>query len=133
MLKSLGRENRLWKLTESSAGAIAAQLTEDDRPLVVLPMRDVWVAGSRLKGKRPTVCLSEQKLIVTYHPGLFSSMKCQDWKCSDMVSISDYLDRTFNVSFSDGLILKMRGLIGEKSVEAMTESFYKTTKSLIKT
>lgn len=130
-LRSLGRENSVWKLTSSSAKLLAEELGEADRPSVVLPMREVWVGGTRLPGMRPTVCLSEKKLLMVSHPGIFSSGKCQSWNRAGMVSISTYHDRVFEISMSDGQIVKMRGMIGEKRVEAMTERLYGAIKSAI--
>lgn len=129
-LKRLGRDNRGWRLTASSAKAFAAQMVGDDRSLVVLPMRDVWVDGERLPGMKPTVCLSEKLLMITSHPGLFSRKQSRAWVCAVIISLSPYQDRQFEVTLRDQGTVRMRGMIGERRVDEMTERLYETLKSL---
>jgi hypothetical protein len=128
-LKSLGQENPVWKLSISAAKRMATELQEGDHPLVVLPIRDVVESGTRIPGKRPTFCLSEKKLIMAYQPGIFSSSMCRSWLRADIVELSDYNDRSFTFRTSDGHSVTLRGMIGGRHVEGMTQRFYETLKT----
>jgi hypothetical protein len=120
-VKALGKENSVWSVRTSSAKVIVSQLEQDDHPLIVLPMRDVWISGVRFRGVKPTVCLSSQRLVVLSRPGFSGRVIWERIDRALMVEVSPYSHRAFEVSLSDGRVLKMRGMIGQERVEAMTE------------
>lgn len=130
-LMDLGKENSLWKLSTTSAKLLILESAGDDHPLVVLPMRDVCVAGSKLPGMKPTICLTNRKLIMVSHPGLFSSARCDSWLLAEIRSISLFHDRSFELSLLNGQTVKLRGMIGKGRVDAMTERLYETLKSIL--
>lgn len=123
-LKTLARENRLWRVTTSSAKIIVAQLDRDDQPIVVLPMRDVWIDGVRFRGMKPTVCLSRDRLVAVSHPGLLGRAVWETVDRALFVNVSPYSERSFEITLSDGRTVKLRGMIGERAVDAMTERLY---------
>lgn len=123
-LKALGSENSVWRLTTATARVIVAQLEQDDRPVIVLPMRDVWISGVRLRGMRPTVCLSRDRLVAVSHPGLLGRAV---WEAIDralFVAVSAFSDRAFTIRLSDSRDVKMRGMIGQQRVDMMTQRLY---------
>jgi hypothetical protein len=128
-IKELSRENSLWRLQTPAARSIAALLQADDVPLVVLPMRDVWINATKFPGIRAAVCLSRQKLVALSKP-LFTT-NCVSWSNADIASLSPYDNRTFEVSYRDGITVKMRGMIGERKVDEMTLSLYSAIESLV--
>ena len=109
-VKALARENRGWRLSTSISSRIVDRLDEDDQPIVVLPMRDVWIDGVRFGGMRPVVCLSRKRLVAVSRPWVR-----EVWEVLDrvlFVDVSAYSDRSFEITLSDGRHVKLRGLIG---------------------
>jgi hypothetical protein len=122
-VKALGKEIPLWRVTTSSAKIIVSQFDEDDHPVIVLPMRDIWISGVRFRGMRPTVCLSFKRLVTVSHPGIRGIWESIDR--ASIMSVSAYSDRTFGMSLSDGREVKVRGLIGKKKgFDLVTERLY---------
>jgi hypothetical protein len=124
MLKALAKENSIWRLTTATARTIESQLAEDDSPIIVLPMRDVWIAGKRFRGMKPAVCLSKKSLLAVSRPGLLGRYICEKVDRDSIVSASAYGHRTFEIQLSDGREIKLRGMIGERRVDQMTERLY---------
>lgn len=123
-LKNLGRENRLWRLGTVSAEVIVQQMTPDESPMLVLPMRDVSRAGVKLAGMKPTVCLTDRQLVAVTLPGLLGKPKVEVVRRGEIAAISDYQGRSFAMTLSDGEQVKLRGMIGERKVDEMTERLY---------
>jgi hypothetical protein len=121
-VKALSRENSVWRLNTSTANRIVALLDESDHPIVVLPMRDIWISGARFRGMKPAVCLSGEQLIAVSRP-MFAAIS-ETVRRDLIVGISDYSKRSFTLNLSDGREVKLRGMIGEKRVEQMTERLY---------
>jgi hypothetical protein len=131
-VKALGKENSVWRVTTSTAKVIAGQLDQDDHPVLVLPMRDVWIAGVRFRGMKPTVCLSRKRLVAVSHPGLLGRAVWESVDRASITNVSGYSDRSFDISLSDGRNVKMRGMIGQQRVDAMTERLYSEISSGVK-
>ena len=123
-LKTLGKENSVWRLNNSTGKILVSQFAQNDHPLFVLPMRDVWIAGVRFRGTRPTVCLSDQRLIAVSHPGLLARGVWVSFDRPSFVAVSEFSNRAFEIKLSDGRELKLRGMIGPGRVDAMTERLY---------
>lgn len=123
-LKTLGRENRGWRLNTASAKVIIDQLAPDESAVLVLPMRDVWRSGDRVPGMKPTVCLTDRRLIAVTHPGLLGRARCEVVDRRGVTALSKYEDRSFCLILSDGEQVKLRGPIGERRVDQMTERLY---------
>lgn len=87
-------------------------------------MRDVWISGVRFRGMKPTVCLARARLVAVSHPGLLGRAVCESMGRSLFVAVSAFSDRAFTTRLSDGRDTKMRGMIGEKPVDMMTERLY---------
>jgi len=68
--------------------------------------------------------------MITSHPGLFSRKQSRAWVCAVIISLSPYQDRQFEVTLRDQGTVRMRGMIGERRVDEMTERLYETLKSL---
>lgn len=128
-IKQLAKQNSIYRLNSASARTIAEALPAGDTPLVVLPMRDVWGNDGRLPGLKPVVCCSEQRLVATSKP-LFAT-KLLSWNSGDIASLSGYDNRTFEIRYRDGTIVKMRGLIGDRKGEAMTLRLYSALESMV--
>jgi hypothetical protein len=125
-LKSLGSADRFWRLGNATAQRIALELDSDDRPLSVLPMRDVVVSGRKIPGMKPTVVVSEKKLITVHMPRFTRNVTT--WLRSDIQELSGFSDRTCTFSTSDGQTVRIRGLYGslDKKYEKMTQLFYQS-------
>jgi hypothetical protein len=123
-LKALGRENSVWRVKSSTAKIIVAQLEPDDRPVIVLPMRDVWISGVRFRGMKPTVCLSRERLVAVSHPGLLGRAILEKVDRTLFVAVSAFSDRSFEIRLSDGRDIKLRGMIGQQRVDTMTKRLY---------
>ncbi|HEV3382511.1 MAG TPA: hypothetical protein VG142_16215 [Trebonia sp.] len=121
-LKALGKENSLWRVNSSEARIIVAQLEQDDRPVVVLPMRDVWISGVRFRGMKPTVCLSRERLVAVSRPGLRAIWEKVDRTL--FVAVSAFSGRSFEIRLSDGRDIRLRGLIGLQRVDMMTKRLH---------
>lgn len=128
-LKELGRQNRLWRLNTGAARVIVEHLAPDESPLLVLPMRDVWVAGTRMPGMRPTVCLTDRQLVAVTRPGLLGKANCEVVDRSQVTGLSAYENRSFCVALSHGSEVRLRGMIGEGAVDEMTERLYAALQS----
>jgi hypothetical protein len=113
MLRKLGRQNSFWRLVRSSENAIVALMANDEVPELVLPMRDVWIGGTRQNGIRPTVTLTDRQIIVITYASRWRSAKYVTFNRSDIVHVSDYSGRAFEMTLANGTMLKMRGLIGD--------------------
>jgi hypothetical protein len=100
------------------------QLDAGESALLVLPMREVWRSGTRMPGMKPTVCLTDRQLVAVTHPGLLGKVKSEVVTRSEVSAISDYQDRSFFLTLSDGERIKLRGMIGERKVDEMTERLY---------
>jgi len=123
-LKALGRENSVWRVKSSTAEIIVAQLELDDRPVIVLPMRDVWISGVRFRGMKPTVCLSRERLVAVSHPGLLGRAIWEKFDRKLFVAVSALTGRSFEISLSDGRDIKLRGMIGQGRVDMMTKRLH---------
>ncbi|MGC2168334.1 MAG: hypothetical protein WA580_04450 [Acidimicrobiales bacterium] len=130
-VKALAKDNSVWRVTTSTAKIIVSQLDEDDHPIVVLPMRDVWMSGVRFRGMKPKVCVSRKRLVVVSHPGLLSRAVWETIDKSLIASVSAYSDRTFDIGLSDGREIKVRGMIGQQRVDVMTERLYSEISSYL--
>src|SRR5580700_5451506 len=128
-LKALGKDNSVWRLTTSTAKTLASQLADDDPPVIVLPMRDVWISGNRFRGMRPTVCLSNRQLLAVSHPGLLGRAVSENVDRTSIVGVSALTDRTFEINLADGGKIKLRGMIGQRKVDQMTERLYSEIRS----
>lgn len=84
-------------------------------------MRDVWISDVRFPGMKPAVCLSRKRLVTISRPGLRGKPVWETIDRALIVNVSAMSDRTFEMALSDGRAVKMRGLIGQKRVDAMTE------------
>jgi hypothetical protein len=123
-LKALGKENSLWRVTGPTAKVVVGQLEPDDWPVVVLPMREIWISGVRFRGMRPTVCLSRERLVAVSHPGLLSRAHWETVDRKLFVAVSEFSKRSFEIKLSDGREIKMNGMIGQQRVDAMTKRLY---------
>jgi hypothetical protein len=132
-VKALGKGIALWSITNSTAKIIVSQLEQDDRPVMALPMRDVWISGARFRGIRPTVCLTLKRLVAVSHPGILSRGISETLDRASIVSVSSYDDRAFSMNLSDGRVVKLRGLIGtKKGFDVHYERLYSEISSGVK-
>ena len=126
-LKRLARQNALFALGKPIATIIDSLMSADEVPLVVVPMRDVWMSGTRLKGIRPLVTVTDRQVIVVTYMGRLiwrGPPKHVRFNRSDIVQISEYSGRAFEMTLANGQTVKMRGLIGGKHEDQMPLHLY---------
>jgi hypothetical protein len=78
---------------------------------------------------RPTVCLTDRQLVAVTHPGLLGRTRCEVINRREVSALSPYEDRSFHVTLSDGREVGLRGMIGERLVDEMTERLYTALRS----
>jgi len=73
---------------------------------------------------RPAVCLTDRQLIAVTRTGLLGKPRYETVNRSEVTALSSYEDRSFCLTLSDGSQVKLRGMIGERRVDEMTERLY---------
>jgi len=123
-LKRLARDNLTFILISSRAAAINSLMSDDEVPQVLVPMRDVWVAGTRLKGVRPVVTVTDRQIIVITYSSRWRPPKYVTFNRSEIKEVSGYSKRAFEMTLANGTTVKMRGLIGGKTEDKMPLRLY---------
>ncbi len=96
----------------------------DEVPLIVAEMRDVWMSGKRINVMRPLVTVTDQQVIFPISLGWWRPPKYVGISRSDIVQISEYSGRAFEMTLANGQTVKMRGLIGGKHEDQMPLHLY---------
>ena len=123
-LKRLARANPAYVLINSRAAAINSLMSVDEVPEFLVPMRDVWISGTRLKGVRPVVTVTDRQVIVITYSSRWRPPKYFTFNRRDIAAVSDYSDRGFEMTIANGQTVKMQGLIGGKAEDTMPLHLY---------